>query len=300
MLQILEPFIMLTLLIALGGFLYSTKVFDLDFVRRLSSLVVKVTFPAMLFVSMYSNIDLQTWQQGWIFTAVGLAVSVVLAVTAHHSSKLYSLRGMTYGTYQILCTNGNNVFLPVPIISVLFGTPYVVYAVLFELGAGLFYWSYGVSHFRSGKGLSFKRLINPNIIALVLGLLLGLAQINVPRPIFRALEIVGQITVGSAMLIIGALVVSLFEKSFRLRREVWGVTIHRLLLSPLVGVIFLSFLQLAPELRTIMLLMLSMPPLVTTALVAASFNADEELAAIGVVVPTLLSFVLLPILLALL
>ena len=120
---------------------------------------------------------------------------------------------------------------------------------------------------------------------------MGLAQINVPRPIFRALEIVGQITVGSAMLIIGALVVSLFEKSFRLRREVLGVTIHRLLLSPLVGVIFLSFLQLAPELRTIMLLMLSMPPLVTTALVAASFNADEELAAIGVVVPTLLSFV---------
>jgi predicted permease len=42
-----------------------------------------------------------------------------------------------------------------------------------------------------------------------------------------------------------------------------------------------------------------MPPLVTTALVAASFNADEELAAMGVVVPTLLSFVLLPILLAL-
>jgi predicted permease len=206
---------------------------------------------------------------------------------------------MTYGTYQILCTNGNNVFLPVPIISVLFGTPYVVYAVLFELGAGLFYWSYGVSHFRSGKRLSFKRLVNPNIVALVLGLVLGLAGVSVPTPIYRALEIIGNITVGSAMLIIGALVVSLFEKRFRLRAEVWGVAVHRLLLSPLAGLVFLPFLKLAPELRTIMLLMLSMPPLVTTALVAASFNADEELAAMGVVVPTLLSFVLLPILLAL-
>ena len=299
MLQILEPFIMLTLLIALGGVLYSAKVLDLDFVRRLSRLVVKVTFPAMLFVSMYSNIDLPTWRQGWVFTAVGLAVSIVLALTAHYSSRIFSMRGMTYGTYQILCTNGNNVFLPVPIISVLFGTPYVVYAVLFELGAGLFYWSYGVSHFRSGKRLSFKRLVNPNIVALVLGLVLGLAGVSVPTPIYRALEIIGNITVGSAMLIIGALVVSLFEKRFRLRAEVWGVAVHRLLLSPLAGLVFLPFLKLAPELRTIMLLMLSMPPLVTTALVAASFNAGEELAAMGVVVPTLLSFVLLPILLAL-
>ena len=89
MLQILEPFIMLTLLIALGGVLYSAKVLDLDFVRRLSRLVVKVTFPAMLFVSMYSNIDLPTWRQGWVFTAVGLAVSIVLALTAHYSSRIF-------------------------------------------------------------------------------------------------------------------------------------------------------------------------------------------------------------------
>jgi len=286
---------MLTLLIALGGFLYSTKVFDLDFVRRLSSLVVKVTFPAMLFVSMYSNIDLQTWQQGWIFTAVGLAVSVVLAVTAHHSSKLYSLRGMTYGTYQILCTNGNNVFLPVPIISVLFGTPYVVYAVLFELGAGLFYWSYGIAHLRSGRKFSFKRLFNPNMLALLLGLALGALGIQIPSPLYGALEIVGNITVGSAMLILGALVVNLVEKRLKPRGEVWGVALHRLLLSPLVGMIILRFVDLPTELKTIFFLMLSMPPLVTTALVAASYNADEELAAMGVVIPTLLSFVLLPI-----
>jgi len=261
----------------------------------LSSLVVKVTFPAMLFVSMYSNIDLQTWQQGWIFTAVGLAVSVVLAVTAHHSSKLYSLRGMTYGTYQILCTNGNNVFLPVPIISVLFGTPYVVYAVLFELGAGLFYWSYGIAHLRSGRKFSFKRLFNPNMLALLLGLALGALGIQIPSPLYGALEIVGNITVGSAMLILGALVVNLVEKRLKPRGEVWGVALHRLLLSPLVGMIILRFVDLPTELKTIFFLMLSMPPLVTTALVAASYNADEELAAMGVVIPTLLSFVLLPI-----
>jgi predicted permease len=102
------------------------------------------------------------------------------------------------------------------------------------------------------------------------------------------------------MLIIGALVVNLFEQRLKIRPEVWGVVLHRLLLSPCVGVIVLAFIQLPAQLETILLLMLSMPPLVTTALVAASFNADQELAAMGVVIPTLLSFLLLPAILWLL
>lgn len=297
MLTILNPFIMLLLLIALGGYLYTTKLLTLDLCRQLSRLVVKVTFPAMLFLSMYNNVDLTTLRQGWIFTAIGLGTSIFLAVTAHYSAKFYGLRGMTYGTYQILCTNGNNIFLPIPIISVLFGAPYVVYAVLFELGAGFFYWSYGVSNFRSGRRVSLRRLVNLNMISLLLGLLLGLGRIQIPGALLGALEIVGNITVGSAMLIIGALVANLFERRLKIRPEVWGVTLHRLVLSPLVGVIVLAFTQFSGsgELETILLLMMAMPPLVTTALVASSFNADEELAAMGVVIPTLLSFLLLPL-----
>ena len=108
MLRVLEPFLMLILLMALGGYLYRTKFLDLDFCRRLSSLVVRITLPTLLFVSMYNNIDLPALQQGWIFTAVGLGTSVILAVTAHYSARFFGLQGMTFGTYQILCTNGNN------------------------------------------------------------------------------------------------------------------------------------------------------------------------------------------------
>lgn len=178
--KILEPFLMLGFLIAAGALFYRLKILDLDFCRRLSSVVVKVTFPIMLFVSMYKNVDADTLRRGWIFTALGLGTSVFLAVTAHYSGKKLDLKGRVFGTYQILCTNGNNVFLPVPIISALFGAEYVVYAVLFELGAGFFYWSYGVSHFRSGPRFNLRRLLNPNMVGLVSGLLFGWLGINLP------------------------------------------------------------------------------------------------------------------------
>lgn len=300
MLTILNPLVMLMLLIALGGFLYRLKLLNLDFCRSLSRLVVTVSYPALLFVLMYSNVDLPTLQEGWMFSVVGLGTSVILAVTSHYSARYYGLKGMTSGTYQILCTNGNNVFLPVPIIAVLFGSPYVIYAVLYELGAGLFYWSYGVSHFRSGARLNLKRLVNPNMLALLLGLALGLGDVSLPTFLYGGLEIVGNIAVGSAMLIMGALVVDLVESGWKPRREVWGVVLHRLVFSPIVGALVLVLVPLPSELRVILLLMSSMPPLVATALVAASYNADEELAAMGVVLPTLLSFITLPLLLSIL
>ncbi|HHT43096.1 MAG TPA: hypothetical protein GX014_06815 [Firmicutes bacterium] len=293
--KILEPFLMLGFLIAAGALFYRLKILDLDFCRRLSSVVVKVTFPIMLFVSMYKNVDADTLRRGWIFTALGLGTSVFLAVTAHYSGKKLDLKGRVFGTYQILCTNGNNVFLPVPIISALFGAEYVVYAVLFELGAGFFYWSYGVSHFRSGPRFNLRRLLNPNMVGLVSGLLFGWLGINLPGFMVGGLEILGNITVGSAMLIIGSLVANLLERRIPFRREVWGVLIHRFVLSPAVGVVLLPLLNLPEQLRTILFIMLAMPPLATTALVAASFGGDEDLAAAGVVLPTLLSFVLVPV-----
>lgn len=85
------------------------------------------------------------------------------------------------------------------------------------------------------------------------------------------------------------------ERRVPSRREVWLVVLHRFGLSPAVGLVFLPFLGLPETLRTIFIMMTAMPPLVSTALVAATFGGDEELAAAGVVIPTLLSFVIIPL-----
>lgn len=295
-LQILEPFMMLTFLILLGAGLHHLGIFDLDFSRRLSVVVVRVSFPAMLFVFMYKNIETAALGQGWVFTVIGLSISVVLGITSRWSGRLFGLAGKPQGTYEILCTNGNNIFLPVPIILVLFGAEYVVYAFLFELGAALYYWTYGVSSLREGSRFSMKRLFNLNIIALLAGLAAGLLEIRFYQPIVGALEMLGNLSIGSAMLILGSLLAATL-KAKGWRREVWGVLIHRLLLSPLIGLPFLLLLNLKDPLRDILILMLVMPPLLTTAMVAATFEADEELAALGVLVPTVISFVIIPFLL---
>ena len=100
------------------------------------------------------------------------------------------------------------------------------------------------------------------------------------------------------MLIIGSLVVSLFRRGVGWRPEILGVIGHRLLLSPLIGMITLRIIPMGQDLAAVLMLLFSMPPLASTALVASTFNADEELAALGVVVPTLISLIFVPIILS--
>ncbi|NLJ79762.1 MAG: hypothetical protein GX335_01905, partial [Firmicutes bacterium] len=196
MFPILQPFLMLFMAIILGAVLTKFGILDQEFNKRLSRLVVKVSFPAMLFLSMYQNISMDSFRRGLVFSGLGLGTSVFLAFTAALTGRHLGLQGKTFGTYQILCTNGNNVFLPVPLISAIFGLEYVVYAFLFELGAGFFYWSYGISHFRPGPRFSLKRVLNQNISALFLGLLGGLSGLALPQYITGFLEMVANIAIG--------------------------------------------------------------------------------------------------------
>ena len=108
--------------------------------------MVKVTFPIMLFVSMYKNVDADTLRRGWIFTALGLGTSVFLAVTAHYSGKKLDLKGRVLVPTRFSAPMGTMSFCPCPLFPPSLGQNMWFTLFLFELGAG-YYWSYGVSHF---------------------------------------------------------------------------------------------------------------------------------------------------------
>ena len=158
MAAVLQPFIMLFLLIALGGVLNFIDLMDMDFTQKLSKLVIHAAFPAMLFTSVYNNVNQDVIRVGLIFPLAAIAACVILAVSAHITGKRFGLTGKTFSTYKILCTNGNNIFLPVPIILSVFGPEYLVYAFCLSWGwiILLDVWGFPISdkvHINLGKYL---------------------------------------------------------------------------------------------------------------------------------------------------
>jgi len=294
-----EPFVMIALLICFGTILRLVGIMNAKLTTQLSSLVIKVAFPALLFTSVYANVNSTVLRLGLVFPFVAFFTCIVLAITSSWTGKRFGLTDETLSTYTILCTNGNNIFLPVPIIMSLFGSENLVYAFLFELGAALFYWTYGVSLFQRDAKFRLKNILNPNLVALVAGSVFGLLAVPIPQALVGAIDFIADITVGSAMLIIGSLLVNVFQTKKRWRREVFGIVFHRFLVSPVIGIVYVTASSLQYPLSAVLLLLMSMPCLASTALVASTFNADEDLAALGVAVSTIVSLFFVPVVLML-
>ena len=93
--QELEPFLTLALLIATGAVFYRYRLLDLDFCRRLSRLVVRVSFPVLPFVHVQER-HCRRHAAGLGLTVAGLSTSVLLAVTAHFTGRRLGLQGKAF------------------------------------------------------------------------------------------------------------------------------------------------------------------------------------------------------------
>lgn len=296
MTAIYEPFGVIGLLILLGALIRQRGLIDGDTTARLSTMVVDVTLPALFFLSMYTNVTWELLRTAFWFPIIAFFVCWALRLISLATSGLFTSTDLARRTYAVLCSNGNTVFLPVPIVLALFGVEGLIYVFMFELGAGLYYWSFGVSLFQeeATSGLNPKAL-SLNFFAMILGAVFGIYQIPIGGVLLNSLQYLSDIVVGLAMLITGSLIYALAKQGVFWRKEILGVIIHRTIVSPVIGLMLLTLFRFNHTAAIVLMIQLSMPPLLTTALVAARYGADDQLAALGVIIPTIGSLVTVPL-----
>ena len=130
-------------------------------------------------------------------------------------------------------------------------------------------------------------LLNPLLIACVIGLLLNSCEIALPVAVQRTLTALGDTALALALLSIGA------SLSFQgLRTGLVPSTVSsgiKVFIQPLIGLGLAMLWKLPPAERQILLIYLACPTAVASYVMADIFNSDRDLAAHIVVVSTLLS-----------
>jgi malate permease and related proteins len=138
-------------------------------------------------------------------------------------------------------------------------------------------------------------LFNPGIISVFLGMILFLFSLRLPLPVFRAVELVGGMTVPLSMLIIGALLADADIKGFFSGLSVYYGTFVRLLLIPMIALVVLKVIGFPGQLLQICVLLVAMPAAANTAIFAEMYGADSQLASRCIVISTLLSIITIPL-----
>ena len=200
------------------------------------------------------------------------------------------------GIYCYMCVFANVTFMGFPVLYALFGAASAFYVALFNITFTLLNFSLGI-FLISGKGLKFnpKTLINPALISALITIPIALIGVTAPGIILDAMGIIGNMTIPSAMLVIGSTLSYIPLKHVFSEWRLYPVALVRLIIVPFITWLVLSRFITNELMLGVLVVLSGMPVAVAGTMLAFEYRGNERIASSGMFLTTLLSGVTIPL-----
>jgi predicted permease len=190
-----------------------------------------------------------------------------------------------------------------PVVLFAFGAVGFDYAVIIMVfqsflmnTIGLFAASFGGEEETTLKQ-SLQRVVRmPVIHGAVLGIVLQLLHIHIPSTFMDAISLVADASIPTVMLVLGMQLAVIATKRVAYK-YVNAVTVIRMIASPLLAVLIVSFMPVNHLLKDVMILLAAMPSAANTTMFAIQFGTEPDLVSFTALVTTLLSILTIPLVL---
>jgi len=275
------------LLVSGAGFALG-KLISIDS-RSLGRVVFYVFSPLLVFdLMLKSKLNLQQ-----AFTTVAFTASVitVMGLIAFLLGKLFRLEKPYLLAVILTVAFGNTGNYGLPLVKFAFGDDALAVASLFYVTTTILFNTVGVVIASIGhmdlKSAVLGLFKLPSIYGVALALLIKGIGIQLPLPISRTIEIAANGAIPLMLILLG-LELTRIQWSHSFRALSLGVGL-RLLLGPLVGILFASLFGLQHTARQGSILEAAMPAAVATTVVATEYNLEPSLVTAIVFLGTALS-----------
>lgn len=298
-LALFNQIIILFILIFIGFIIKQSKVVDREFINNLATFIIYVTLPALIINSMDYDFSVELLINVGISFVITCLIYLLMIAVANLVIKPFDIAESKASIYRFLIIFANVGFMGYPVTYVLFGSEGVFLASIYNLVFNIMIWSIGViiitSKDKSVKYFNYKQLLNPGIIAIVIGFSLFIAPFSLPEAIIGALEILGDSTIPLAMIVVGATLAQVKISSIFYDLKLWLVALLRLIILPAVVFLLLMFLPIDETVAGVIVLLTAMPAATNTAIFAQEFGGDTTLASKGIFLTTLLAIITVPL-----
>lgn len=295
---VINQMIQLFMVIGLGYLLMKIHVLDEGFNKKLNTLLLNVTTPALILSSVMGGDNLQDGQTVLFVFMVAIGVYVLLPLLGIVIVKLLRVPQCQSGLYVFMTVFSNIGFMGFPVMKAIFGNGAVFYTAIFNMIFNIFVYTLGIYLINLGSGaktnFQLKNLRSPGIIACLMALLIYFMSIQTPVIIAETCDMVGSITTPIAMLLIGATLANINIKDIFSELRLYPYTIIKQIIIPIVAFPILKFFIKDSYILGITLVMLAMPVANSAVLFSQEYGGDVELAAKSVFITTLISVVTIP------
>lgn len=289
---LIEQILMMFFLMAIGFLLRKRQFFKDDHLQTLSFLLLNLIMPFTLFFAFMRDFSVSLGLNLLITFGLGIVCSVVAVLVPSFIFK----RSQGVEIFTVAFSNVS--FMGIPLVIGLLGQEYVFYMAAYIAVFNLFVWTFGVYFLTQDKvQMSFRKVIfNPNIMAIIVGILFFLSPWK-PFPfMLRGISAVGNMSTPVSMLVIGAFLADCDFVLVLKRGSAWLVALLRLLIAPMVSALLLWWVP--RELNAIKLLVMiaaCTPSATSAAMMCKVYGKDHVYASSLVSLTTILSFMTMPL-----
>ena len=272
-----------------------------DFDRKLSSLVLNWTCPALILSSAMTG-ELPDRRFILPLLAISVVTYVVLTGVAFWLPRFLTKRKEDEGVVGFAMMFGNVGFMGYPVVASIFGHEAVFYAAVLNVVNTFAVFTVGtvlVTGKTEVEGPRFQKKVlygSPMLSAYLTMLIVALQIENIPAFISQPLTMIGNITVPAALLIIGSSMSQLPLKALMGNTTVYVTTVMRLAVVPIAMYILCMLLGFDPYVVNINTVVIAMPVATYGTILCLKYGRDTSLMAEVTFITTLLSMITIPLL----
>lgn len=292
---LIKQILVMLAMMSVGVILYKIGQIDEKGVGQLSNLALYVATPCVVIQALAIPFDSEKISTGLVVIFFFLVIFVASVIIARFGCG----RADRVGQFAVVFSNSG--FVGIPLIQGILGDEYVFYVTMTMVAGTLVFWTYGVYLMSGSKDeVSVKKILtNPNLIAVVIGLVLFLAPIELPYVVERTLAGMANMNTGLGMVILGATLgasnIGLMIRDTRLYKAI----ALRLVAVPLVCIPILMLMPVPFEVRMVMMIIAAAPAASATSMLALKYGADYSYGTGLSIGTTIISMLSMPVVLAL-
>lgn len=198
----------------------------------LSFLLVNLLLPAKVFITFQRNFTVSYLSENRITILLSLGLLLLLVLIAKPLAHLLTKDGHRRRVYRYSLTVSNYAYMGYVLVEDLFGTAALTDLILFCIPFAFYTYTFGYAML-TGKERSMKRLLNPLSVAILFGIVFGLAGLSLPTVLDKAFS-ASSACVGPISMVLTGLVLSTFSlRSLVTDKGVFAVVGLRLVALPL-------------------------------------------------------------------
>ena len=266
----------------------------------LSALVVNIFMPSLCIKTFSENFTVSGISQNADFLLAGTVTIICEFLIAKPLSRLFAKNEFQRNVYLYSFLIPNLGYMGYPLMEAVFGTEMLFKMMVFVIPFNLVIYTYGIYILNPKHEMSLKGVLNPSIIAMFIGMVIGLTGIKLPVFVTGIVDSARACMSPAAMIMTGFVLASVPLKPVLLNGTAYLAALVRGILIPAIAFAALYFLKVENGILIVAVATLAMPLGLNSIVFPEAYGGDSVTGAKICIVSNIISVITIPLVFAVL